>query len=160
PSMVSKIRGSILLVPALLARTGRAVLPRPGGDRIGRRRVDTHLLALSEMGAEGTGGDTLRLSLKGRFRASEIFLDETSVTAPGKVLMAAALADGTTEILNAASEPHVQGLCRLLNAMGARITGIGTNRLEVEGVAELHPTRHRLGADHIEIGSFIALAAM
>jgi UDP-N-acetylglucosamine 1-carboxyvinyltransferase len=160
PSMASGIRGSILLVPALLARTGRAVLPRPGGDRIGRRRVDTHLLALAELGAEVTDGDTLRLSLTGRFRGAEVFLDETSVTATENVVMAAALAEGTTHILNAASEPHVQGLCRLLNAMGARITGIGTNRLRVEGVPELGPTRHRLGADHIEVGSFIALAAM
>jgi UDP-N-acetylglucosamine 1-carboxyvinyltransferase len=160
PSMVSRIRGSILLVPALLARTGRAVLPRPGGDRIGRRRVDTHLLALSELGAEIETGDTLSFSLSGRFRGAEVFLDETSVTATENVVMAAALAEGTTHILNAASEPHVQGLCRFLNAMGARISGIGTNRLHVEGVEELRPTTHRLSADHIEIGSFVALAAM
>jgi UDP-N-acetylglucosamine 1-carboxyvinyltransferase len=160
PSMVSRIRGSILLVPALLSRTGRAVLPRPGGDRIGRRRVDTHLLALSELGAEVTAGETLCLSLAGRFRGAEVFLEETSVTATENVVMAAAVAEGTTDILNAASEPHVQGLCRFLNAMGARITGIGTNRLRVHGVTELGPARHRLGADHIEIGSFIALAAM
>jgi UDP-N-acetylglucosamine 1-carboxyvinyltransferase len=160
PSMVSGIRGSILLVPALLARTGRAVLPRPGGDRIGRRRLDTHLLALSELGAEVTGGDILYFSLRGRFRGADVFLDETSVTATENVVMAAALAEGTTRVLNAASEPHVQGLCRFLNAMGARITGIGTNQLRVDGVPELHPTTHRLGADHIEIGSFLALAAM
>ena len=160
PSMVSRIRGSILLVPALLARTGRAVLSRPGGDRIGRRRVDTHLLALSELGAEIGNTDTLSFSLPGRFRGAEVFLDETSVTATENVVMAAALAEGTTHILNAASEPHVQGLCRFLNAMGARITGIGTNQLHVDGVAELQPATHRLGADHIEIGSFVALAAM
>jgi UDP-N-acetylglucosamine 1-carboxyvinyltransferase len=160
PSMVSGIRGSILLVPALLARTGRAVLPRPGGDRIGRRRLDTHLLALSELGAEVTGGDILYFSLRGRFRGADVFLDETSVTATENVVMAAARAEGTTHVLNAASEPHVQGLCRFLNAMGARITGIGTNQLRVDGVPELHPTTHRLGADHIEIGSFLALAAM
>ena len=160
PSMVSRIRGSILLVPALLARTGRAVLPRPGGDRIGRRRVDTHLLALSELGAEVAGGDTLSFSLRRRFRGAEIFLDEASVTATENVVMAAALDEGTTHILNAASEPHVQGLCRFLNAMGARITGIGTNQLRVDGVAELQPTTHRLGADHVEIGSFVALAAL
>ena len=160
PSVVSRIRGSILLVPALLARTGRAVLSRPGGDRIGRRRVDTHLLALSELGAGVTVGDRLCLSLAGRFHGADIFLDETSVTATENAVMAAALADGPSQILNAASEPHVQGLCRMLNAMGARITGIGTNRRCVEGVAELRPARHRLGADHIEIGSFIALAAM
>src|SRR5262249_3718004 len=96
----------------------------------------------------------------GRFRGAEVFLEETSVTATENAVMAAAVADGPTRILNAASEPHVQGLCRLLNAMGARITGIGTNQLCVEGVSELHPARHRLGADHIEIGSFIAMAAM
>ena len=160
PSIVSRIRGSILLVPALLARTGRAVLPRPGGDRIGRRRVDTHLLALSELGADVTAGDTLSFSLPARFRGTEVFLDETSVTATENVVMAAVLAKGTTHILNAASEPHVQGLCRFLNAMGARITGIGTNQLHVDGVRELQPATHRLGADHIEIGSFVALAAM
>ena len=160
PSIVSKIRGSILLVPALLARTGRAVLPHPGGDRIGRRRVDTHLLALAELGAEVAGGAALAFSLEGRFHGAEVFLDETSVTATENVLMAAALAEGTTRILNAASEPHVQGLCRFLNAMGARISGIGTNQLRVDGVSELGPATHRLGSDHIEIGSFVALAAM
>jgi UDP-N-acetylglucosamine 1-carboxyvinyltransferase len=160
PSMMSGIRGSILLASALLARTGRAVLPRPGGDRIGRRRVDTHLLTLSALGAEVTVGDAIRLSLTGRFQGADVFLDEASVTATENAVMAAVLAMGTTHILNAASEPHVQGLCRFLNAMGARISGIGTNRLEVEGVRELRPARHRLGADHIEIGSFIALAAM
>jgi UDP-N-acetylglucosamine 1-carboxyvinyltransferase len=160
PAVVSRIRGSILLVPALLARTGRAVLPRPGGDRIGRRRIDTHLLALSELGATVTSGDTLSFSLSDRFRGAEIFLDETSVTATENAVMAASVAHGTTHILNAASEPHVQGLCRMLNAMGARITGIGTNRLRIDGVPELGPARHRLGADYVEIGSLIALAAM
>jgi len=109
PSMVSGIRGSILLVPAPLARTGRAVLPRPGGDRIGRRRLDTHLLALSELGAEVTGADILYFSLRGRSRGTDVFLDESSVTATENVVTAAALAEGTTHVLNAASEPHVQG---------------------------------------------------
>jgi UDP-N-acetylglucosamine 1-carboxyvinyltransferase len=157
---MSQLRGSVLLAPGLLARTGRAALPAPGGDRIGRRRVDTHLLALSTLGARVDPGPALRLTLEGRFRGAEVFLDEASVTATENAVMAAALAEGTTVILNAASEPHVQGLCRFLNTLGARIAGIGTNQLRIEGVRELGPGRHRLGPDHIEIGSFVALAAM
>jgi len=160
PAVMSQLRGSVLLAPGLLARTGRAALPAPGGDRIGRRRVDTHLLALSTLGARVDPGPALRLTLEGRFRGAEVFLDEASVTATENAVMAAALAEGTTVILNAASEPHVQGLCRFLNTLGARIAGIGTNQLRIEGVRELGPGRHRLGPDHIEIGSFVALAAM
>ncbi len=159
PAVMSQLRGSVLLAPGLLARTGRAALPAPGGDRIGRRRVDTHLLALSTLGARVDPGPALRLTLEGRFRGAEGFLDEASVTATENAVMAAALAEGTTVILNAASEPHVQGLCRFLNTLGARIAGIGTNQLRIEGVRELGPGRHRLGPDHIEIGSFVALAA-
>ena len=160
PAVMSQLRGSVLLAPGLLARTGRAALPAPGGDRIGRRRVDTHLLALGALGARVESGPALRLSLEGRFQGAEVFLDEMSVTATENTVMAAVLAHGPTVILNAASEPHVQGLCRFLNTLGARIGGIGTNQLCIEGVAELHPGRHRLGPDHIEIGSFVALAAM
>jgi UDP-N-acetylglucosamine 1-carboxyvinyltransferase len=160
PAVMSQLRGSVLLAPGLLARTGRAALPTPGGDRIGRRRVDTHLLALGALGARVEAGPALRLTLDGRFRGAEVFLDEMSVTATENTVMAAVLAEGTTVILNAASEPHVQGLCRFLNALGARIGGIGTNQLRIEGVGELGPGRHRLGPDHIEIGSFVALAAM
>jgi UDP-N-acetylglucosamine 1-carboxyvinyltransferase len=160
PVVMSRLRGSVLLAPALLARTGRAVLPTPGGDRIGRRRLDTHLLALNGLGARVQPGPALHLTLDGRFRGNEIFLDEASVTATENAVMAAAVGDGTTRILNAASEPHVQGLCRFLNGLGARIGGIGTNQLSIEGVGELGPGRHRLGPDHIEIGSFVALAAM
>jgi len=155
------IRGSFLLAPGLLHRTGRALLPRPGGDRIGRRRVDTHLHALRLLGAEVEVGERhYDLRLAGRFRGGDIFLDEASVMATENAVMAAAVADGRTRIANAASEPHVQGLCRLLCAMGARISGIGSNVLEVEGVPELRPAGHRIGPDHIEIGSFIAIAAM
>jgi UDP-N-acetylglucosamine 1-carboxyvinyltransferase len=155
------IRGSFLLAPGLLHRTGRALLPRPGGDRIGRRRVDTHLHALRLLGAQVEVGERhYDLRLAGRFRGGDIFLDEASVMATENAVMAAAVAEGRTRIANAASEPHVQGLCRLLNAMGARIEGIGSNVLDVEGVPELRPTAHRIGPDHIEIGSFIALAAM
>jgi len=151
------IRGSFLLAPGLLHRTGRAVLPRPGGDRIGRRRVDTHLHALRMLGAEIEPRERqYHLRLDGRFRGTDIFFDEASVMATENAVMAAAVADGPSRIANAASEPHVQGLCRYLNAMGARIRGIGTNVLEIEGVPELHASE----PDHIEIGSFIAIAAM
>lgn len=157
----ARIRGSFLLAPGLLHRTGRAVLPRPGGDRIGRRRIDTHLHALRLLGAEVEARERhYHLTLDGRFRGTDIFFDEASVMATENAVMAAAVADGETRIANAASEPHVQGLCRYLNAMGARIRGVGTNVLEVEGVAELTAATHRVGPDHIEIGSFVAIAAM
>jgi UDP-N-acetylglucosamine 1-carboxyvinyltransferase len=159
--LAAEIRASFLLAAPLLARTGLAVLPRPGGDKIGRRRLDTHLLALRELGARITLDDAYyRLELAGRFRGAEVFLDEASVTGTETAVMAAAMADGTTRLLNAASEPHVQGLCHALNAMGARIRGIGSNVLEIDGVRELRPARHRVGPDHIEIGSFVAVAAM
>lgn len=155
------IRGSFLLAPGLLHRTGRARLPRPGGDRIGRRRIDTHLHALELLGAKVEAGEReYLLEIDGGFRGGDIFLDEASVMATENAVMAAAVAHGRTRIGNAASEPHVQGLCRLLVAMGANITGIGTNLLEIEGVAELHGADHRIGPDHIEVGSFIAIAAM
>jgi UDP-N-acetylglucosamine 1-carboxyvinyltransferase len=160
PSLASRIRGSFLLAAPLLARQGEAVLPRPGGDQIGRRRIDTHILALRQLGAEIELGDVYRLTLPGRFKGAEVFLDEASVTATENAVMAAAVANGSTRILNAASEPHVQGLCHALNAMGGKIRGIGTNVLEIEGVEALEPAAHRIGPDHIEIGSFVALAAM
>ncbi len=162
PRLAAAIRGSFLLAPALLHRTGKANLPSPGGDKIGRRRLDTHLLALRQLGATvELGGDTYRLALEGRrFRGADVFLDEASVMATENAVMAAAVADGFTTIHNAASEPHVQGLCLALNSMGAQVRGIGTNRLEIDGVAELRPATHRLSADHIEIGSFVAIAAM
>ncbi len=160
--LAERIRGSFLLVPGLLHRTGSAVLPRPGGDRIGRRRIDTHLTALRLLGAKvETRERQYHLELPGRrFRGTDIFLDEASVMATENAVMAAAVAEGATRIANAASEPHVRGLCEQLVAMGARIRGIGSNVLEVEGVETLRPARHRLGPDHIEIGSFVAIAAM
>lgn len=161
PALASRIRGSFLLAAPLLARRGEAVLPRPGGDQIGRRRIDTHVLALRQLGAEiELGENVYRLTLPGRFKGAEVFLDEASVTATENAVMAAALARGRTRLLNAACEPHVQGLCHALNAMGAKIRGIGTNALEIEGVEALAPATHRIGPDHIEIGSFVALAAM
>lgn len=159
--LAAEIRGSFLLAPGLLHRTGRAILPRPGGDRIGRRRVDTHLLALKALGAEVRSAEkAYELELDGRFLGTDVFLDEASVMATENAVMAAAVAEGRTRIMNAASEPHVQGVCRMLVAMGADIRGIGTNCLEIEGVAELKDARHEIGPDHIEIGSFIASAAM
>jgi UDP-N-acetylglucosamine 1-carboxyvinyltransferase len=161
--LARRIRGSLLLAAPLLARSGSVTLPAPGGDRIGLRRVDTHLLVLSRLGAriEETSGRQFRFTLPGgRFRGAHIFLDEASVTATGNAVMAAALAEGTTVVENAACEPHIQGLCRLLNAMGGRIEGIGTNRLTIQGVERLGGAEHALSPDHTEVGSFIGLAAV
>ncbi|MCB9832452.1 MAG: UDP-N-acetylglucosamine 1-carboxyvinyltransferase [Planctomycetes bacterium] len=159
--MARSIRGSFLFSAPLLARRGKVRLPKPGGDKIGRRRVDTHLLALQALGARIQLDDEgYELRLDGRFQGADVFLDEASVMATENAVMAAATAQGTTRIANAASEPHVQGLCRLLVAMGAKIRGIGTNLLEIEGVEALGAARHRIGPDHIEIGSFIGLAAV
>ncbi|HEY7472116.1 MAG TPA: UDP-N-acetylglucosamine 1-carboxyvinyltransferase [Gemmatimonadota bacterium] len=159
--MARQIRGSFLLAGPLLARRGRVHLPAPGGDRIGRRRVDTHLLAFRALGA--------RISLEEReyvleapdgLAGTDIFLDEASVMGTENAIMAAVRARGRTRIANAASEPHVQGLCRMLVAMGASIRGIGTNVLEIQGVDGLAACRHRIGPDHIEVGSFVGLAAV
>ena len=161
PERCAAIRGSFLAAPGLLHRSGRAVLPRPGGDRIGRRRIDTHLHALRELGAEVNATErAYDLRLDGHFRGNDVFLDEASVMATENAVMAASVAEGRTRIMNAASEPHIQGLCRMLNGMGASISGIGTNCLEIDGVSELHGARHRIGPDHIEIGSFAAITAM
>ncbi len=162
PEIASVIRGSFLLAAPLLHRKGHARLPRPGGDKIGRRRLDTHLIALEALKAK-VHDTTVAYDLSlpfGRFISDVVFLDEASVMATENALMAAAVADGESFILNAASEPHVQGLAKMLVSMGAKIEGIGTNRLRIEGAPNLNPTRHRLGADHIEVGSFMAIAAM
>ncbi len=158
-ALAERIRASILLAGPLLARFGRVLLPPPGGDVIGRRRLDTHFMALEAMGARVRLGKEFEIYAPGLTGAS-IFLDEPSVTGTENAVMAAALARGRTEIRNAAAEPHVQDLCRLLNAMGARIRGIGTHVLDIEGVPELGGARFRIGADHIETGSFIGLAAV
>ncbi len=157
--MAARIRASILLAGPMLARAGRMVLPPPGGDVIGRRRVDTHFLALSRLGAvvEADRGYTLRT---GGLRGADLFLDEPSVTATENAVMAAAMAKGHTRIRNAAAEPHVQDLCHMLEGMGACVHGIGTNILEFEGVEKLHGGRFRISSDHIEVGSFIGLAAV
>jgi UDP-N-acetylglucosamine 1-carboxyvinyltransferase len=155
-----RIRGSFLLAGPLLARRGEVRLPLPGGDRIGRRRVDTHLLAFRSLGAriEVTNEEYVIRASDG-LRGAQIFLDEASVMGTENAIMAAVLSPGSTTIANAASEPHVQGLCRMLTAMGAEIRGIGTNRVEIEGVQALTATQHRLAPDHIEVGSFVGLAA-
>ncbi|MCX7026120.1 MAG: UDP-N-acetylglucosamine 1-carboxyvinyltransferase [Spirochaetes bacterium] len=154
-----KVRASILFAGPLLAKYGQAILPPPGGDTIGRRRIDTHLLAFQELGARITTEGTLKFSAA-KLKGAPIFLDEASVTGTENALMAAVLAEGTTVLRNAASEPHVQDLCLMLNAMGADIQGVGSNMLTIRGVQELHGTTYKIGPDYMEIGSFIGLAAV
>jgi UDP-N-acetylglucosamine 1-carboxyvinyltransferase len=158
PKLCAKIRASILLAGPMLARFGRVSLPPPGGDVIGRRRVDTHFLALERLGADITVGDSYKL--EGKLAGADIFLDEPSVTGTENALMAAVVARGTTVLRNAASEPHVQDLARFLAALGAQIGGIGSNTLTVEGGRPLRAAPHTVGPDHIEIGSFLGLAAV
>jgi UDP-N-acetylglucosamine 1-carboxyvinyltransferase len=159
PGLCARIRASILLAGPLVARFGHVTLPPPGGDVIGRRRVDTHFLALEQLGASLALGDSYRIEAKA-LRGTEIFLDEPSVTGTENALMAAVAARGRTVLRNAASEPHVQDVARLLVAMGARIEGIGTNIYVIEGGQPLGGTRYEVGPDHIEIASFIGLAAV
>lgn len=158
--LASAIRGSITLAGPLLARCGRARLPKPGGDRIGRRRLDTHIQALHELGAVvDVGRDSIELRCA-ELKGADIWLEEASVTATENAICAAVLAKGTTTLRNAACEPHVQNLCRMLSSMGARITGVGSNLITIEGVERLRGTRHRISPDYLEVGSFISLAAV
>lgn len=157
-SQAKKIRASILFAGPLLARTGRAVLPPPGGDVIGRRRLDTHFLALTELGASVAIDGAFDFSSP-RLTGADIFLDEASVTATENAVMAASLAKGRTILTNAASEPHVQDLCRMIAAMGGKIDGIGSNILTIDGVDRLRGCEFELGCDFMEVGSFIGLAA-
>jgi UDP-N-acetylglucosamine 1-carboxyvinyltransferase len=159
PELCRRIRASILLAAPLLARSGTVELPPPGGDVIGRRRLDTHFLALERLGVAFDLDDSFRLSTPG-LRGADVFLDEPSVTATENALTAAAAARGTTILRNAACEPHVQDLCHFLVALGASIEGIGTNKLTIEGGKTLGAARHRIGPDHIEVASFIGLAAV
>jgi UDP-N-acetylglucosamine 1-carboxyvinyltransferase len=160
PVLCSLIRGSVLLAGPLLARTGRCVMPSPGGDGIGRRRLDTHLLAFKRLGVRASfERGALELEAE-RLHGDEMFLDEASVTATENTIIAASLADGETIIGNAACEPHVQDLCRFLNALGAQITGVGSNRLQITGVERLRGGEYTIGPDHTEVGSFIGLAVM
>ena len=158
PELCRRIRASILLAAPLLARSGEVVLPPPGGDVIGRRRLDTHFLALERLGVAFDLDESFKLSTPG-LRGADVFLDEPSVTATENAVTAAAAARGTTVLRNAACEPHVQDLCHFLVALGASIEGIGTNKLVIEGGRRLGPARHRIGPDHIEVASFIGLAA-
>ena len=157
--LCAQIRASILLAGPMLARRGAVNMPPPGGDVIGRRRVDTHIAALRALGADVRVNDGFEMQAK-ELRGKEIFLDEASVTATENALMAAARAKGTTVLRNAASEPHVQDLARVLTLMGAQIVGIGSNTLLIEGVDRLRGAQVELGADYIETGSFIGLAAV
>ncbi len=159
PVLCEKIRASILLAGPLLARCGTVTLPPPGGDVIGRRRLDTHFFAFEQLGATFTAGEQFTVTAK-ELRGRDIFLDEPSVTGTENAMCAAALAKGTTIFRNAASEPHVQDLAHFLVGMGAKIEGIGTNTLTVHGVDRLHGCTHTIGPDHIEVGSFIGLAAV
>ncbi|MBA3844916.1 MAG: UDP-N-acetylglucosamine 1-carboxyvinyltransferase, partial [Actinobacteria bacterium] len=157
-ALASRIRASFLLAGPLLARFGRASVPPPGGDVIGRRRLDPHIHAFAELGARLEFGE--RYELTGSLQGSHIHLDEPSVMATENAVMAATLAPGKTMISNAASEPHVQDLCRFLNTLGAKIEGIGSNVLHIRGVELLFGGAYSIGPEHIEVGSFIGMAAV
>lgn len=154
-----RLRASILLAGPMLGRFGAVQLPPPGGDVIGRRRLDTHFLGFQALGArvEMNGDFTIRAE---KLTGADFFLDEPSVTGSENIIMAAVLAEGRTVLSNVACEPHVQGLCHMLNGLGANISGIGTNRLTIEGVSSLSGGTHRIGTDYLEVGSFMGLAAM
>lgn len=154
-----RLRASILLAGPMLGRFGAVQLPPPGGDVIGRRRLDTHFLGFQALGArvEMNGDFTIRAE---KLTGADFFLDEPSVTGSENIIMAAVLAEGRTVLSNVACEPHVQGLCHMLNGLGANISGIGTNCLTIEGVSSLSGGTHRIGTDYLEVGSFMGLAAM
>ncbi len=158
----TRLRGSVMMIGPLLARFGKAVMPKPGGDKIGRRRVDTHIVGFQKLGASFLYNhqDNLYHISGKRLQGAYMLLDEASVTGTANIVMAAVLAEGTTTIFNAACEPYLYQLCSMLQRMGAKITGIGSNLLTIEGVTSLHGTEHRLLPDMIEVGSFIGLAAM
>ena len=166
----AQLRGSVLMIGPLLARMGKAVITKPGGDKIGRRRLDTHFLGFKYLGAKFhhiEDRDVYEIvvprtstSSCPRLKGTYMLLDEASVTGTANIIMAATMAEGTTTIYNAACEPYIQQLCRMLNRMGARISGIGSNLLTIEGVSELHGTEHSMLPDMIEVGSFIGMAAM
>lgn len=158
----ASLRGSVMLVGPLVARFGKAIIPKPGGDKIGRRRLDTHFIGIQKLGAEFTyvpDQQVYEISAK-ELKGTYMLLDEASVTGTANILMAAVLAKGHTTIYNAACEPYLQQLCKMLNAMGARISGIGSNLLEIDGVTSLGGCTHTILPDMIEVGSFIGMAAM
>ena len=156
------LRGSMMIVGPMLTRFGKAFMPKPGGDKIGRRRVDTHFIGFEALGAKFNYKSELELfEVEGaHLKGAYMLLDEASVTGTANILMAASLAEGVTTIYNAACEPYLQQLCKMLNNMGAKITGVGSNLLQIEGVKELKGTNHRLLPDMIEIGSFVGMAAV
>ena len=158
----SALRGSVLTMGPLLGRFGKAVVAEPGGDKIGRRRLDTHFLGFKNLGATFNADDERHVyNIEAeKLHGTYMLLDEASVTGTANIIMAAVLADGKTTIYNAACEPYIQQLCTMLNAMGAKITGIASNLLYIDGVSELHGTEHRILPDMIEVGSFIGMAAM
>ena len=159
----AKLRGSVLLIGPLLSRLGKMYFANPGGDKIGRRRLDTHFRGIGKLGAEfafDAAKKAYKFETKGRLQGTYMLLDEASVTGTANIVMAAVMAQGTTTIYNAACEPYVQQLCKMLNQMGARISGIASNLLTIEGVDQLHGAHHRILPDMIEVGSFIGMAAM
>ncbi len=158
----ASLRGSVMIIGPLVARFGQALLPKPGGDKIGRRRLDTHFVGIQNLGASFTYDDKRQLYsiTADRLKGTYMLLDEASVTGTANILMAAVLAEGETTIYNAACEPYLQQLCKMLNGMGAKIDGVGSNLLRIQGVERLGGTRHRILPDMIEIGSFIGMAAM
>jgi len=156
-----RLRGSVMFAGPTLARFKKAFIPKPGGDKIGRRRLDTHILSFKKLGVSFTYSDDGFFHLTtNQLKGAYILLDEPSVTGTANIIMAATMAEGTTTIYNAACEPYIQQLCKMLNRMGGKISGIGSNLLNIEGVEKLHGTEHRMLPDMIEIGSFIGLAAM
>ena len=158
----SSLRGSVLMIGPLLGRFGKATIAKPGGDKIGRRRLDTHFLGFKNLGAHfGRVEDRDVYEIQAdKLVGTYMLLDEASITGTANIIMAAVLAEGTTTIYNAACEPYIQQLCKMLNAMGAKISGIGSNLITIEGVKELHSADHRILPDMIEVGSFIGIAAM
>lgn len=158
-----RLRGSVMMAGPLLARFGKAYIPKPGGDKIGRRRLDTHVIGFEKLGAAfvyDTDDNYFRLETSGGLKGTYMLLDEPSVTGTANIVMAAVLAQGVTTIYNAACEPYLQQLCKMLNSMGAKISGVGSNMLTIEGVTILKGCSHAMLPDMIEIGSFIGLAAM
>ena len=157
------LRGSVMIVGALLGRFGKALVPKPGGDKIGRRRLDTHFLGFQKLGADFKYDSflkTYQIEAPDGLKGTYILMDEASVTGTANLIMAAVLAEGTTTLYNAACEPYIQQLCKMLNSMGADISGVGSNLLTINGVEKLHGTSHKLLPDMIEVGSFIGMAAM
>ncbi len=160
--LAASLRGSIMIIGPLLARYGKAHIPKPGGDKIGRRRLDTHFIGFQNLGAKFNFDTTENFFTveASKLKGCYMLLDEASVTGTANIVMAAVMAEGTTTIYNAACEPYLQQLCKMLNSMGAKISGIGSNLLIIEGVTSMKGTRHRILPDMIEVGSFIGLAAM